>query len=351
MVKGHTLWNPAASVGGILRPKPIDCMVVFFILFNTLRLLTSVVLIEDIAPNNWIARSFIFEFPWDVGLAGLTLYLIGIAQTISQSHSVRGWLPSPVVIDIVGFSMLLVPIIIGIPLTIAAGALAERNLFAAEILVRVNYTAWFLWTGAFGAAVLYAALRLVSILKEHHKGSRHSQSYAAVEAGIYKIQSMAFIFTVSLWCFALFLLLFGILRDQIMRNKVVSIILGIFWTQLAQLSTLCVQILILCNPKFKRNPALRSKSSSGGTTDETTSSTRPDQNFGGSTIYAVTATFQDDDEAILNAIKENPSYNPYFPSSSSRNKSNTNFFNNSSKRRGSDSSYSSQVELTSFSAH
>ena len=75
----------------------------------SVRLVTSIVLLVDISPGNWIARScnyfslnfrvtllpemnschlVVYEISWSFGLAGITLYLIGIGQTISQVRGV-----------------------------------------------------------------------------------------------------------------------------------------------------------------------------------------------------------------------------------------------------------------------
>ncbi|KAI9498119.1 hypothetical protein BDB00DRAFT_499456 [Zychaea mexicana] len=353
--KGHTIWNGGTGTRGWLRPKPVDSMIIFFIMFNSLRLLSSVIIITDALPGNWIARSYLFEIPWDFGLGGITLYLIGIAQTISQSHSVSSWLPSPLVVDIFGSTALFLPFVCSVAVAVTAGALAESDLPTAEIFVRLTYIAWFLWTGIIGCSVFYAGVRLVRILRSYHKKARYGPKYTAVKSGIYRIQMMVASFVVCLWGFATFLLLYSILRDQIMTNTAANIFLSIPWHFLGGITTLVVQISVMVSPKSKSNPALKSKSSSGETnnaTSETGVSTAPDQeNVGGSTIGAVTTMFQDDNEAILNAIKASDSKHkqqssPYELSWANKKFSTHFFINKVPIRRASDAS--SQLELTSY---
>ncbi|KAI9245210.1 hypothetical protein BDA99DRAFT_528264 [Phascolomyces articulosus] len=335
-------------------------MLLLFVIFNTLRLVSSVILITDVLSTNWIARSYIFEVSWDFGLAGITMYLIGIAQTISQSHSVSGWLPRPSIVDFVGSMLLFLPFTTSLAFPISAGALAETNLPLAEIFVRLTYVAWFVWTGIIGGCVLYTGARLVRILLSYHKQSRHKSNHAAVRAGIFRIQIVVGLFTVCLWGFAIFLLLYSILRNAIMSNTGGNIFLSVLWTYLGGVTTLCLNISVMLNPKSKdKNAALKSKSSTtgsnnGGTSESGAISTLPDPNtgFGESTIGNGTATVQDDNEAIFNAIKANENAGRqswFYTQKPNRTKSKIGshfFINNVPIRRASNAS--SQLELTTY---
>ncbi|KAI9498117.1 hypothetical protein BDB00DRAFT_499450 [Zychaea mexicana] len=355
-LKGHTLWSHRGSGRGLLRPKPVDCMLSFFVLFDGARLATSVVLVTDAGAGNLLARSILYELPWSFGMAGITMYLLGIAQTISQSNSASGWLPSPTVVDIVGIIALLSPLI-GIPLTLAAGSIVHDDQQTAELLIRVSYCIWFIWTGGLGTAVLFAGDRLVRILRSHHKKLRQGSDDTAVKAGILKIQVAVAAFSICLWSFALVLLLYGILRNQIMENTIGSIFLGTAWNQFAGVTILIVEISIMASFKTGKNAALRSKKSTDGSgSDNTaTSTTQPDRRVGGqSTIGAMSATIQGDNEAILHALKTNNGDVHYNQQQYHQNEppkiNKTSFFSrNPTKRRQSEAS--SQMELTSYEHH
>ena len=120
------------------------------------------------------------------------------------------------IVDIVGTTAVLFPFITSLAFPITAGALAESNLPLAEVFVRLTYIAWSFWTGTVGAAVFFTGIRLVRILRAYHKQSRGNRNYAAVQAGIYKINLMIGLCSACLLGFATFLLLYSILRDQIM---------------------------------------------------------------------------------------------------------------------------------------
>ncbi|KAI9498121.1 hypothetical protein BDB00DRAFT_801225 [Zychaea mexicana] len=275
-VKGHRLFD-AASSKGCLRPKPIDCMLFSLMIFNLLRLLTSVILIADIA-DDMISRQFMFEFPWQFGYGAFALYLIGIAQTLADSHKAisTGWLPSPRVVDFIGSTFFLAPFIMNNIVAIIGGVYARSNLGVAEAMVRVLYVFWFLHCFLLGLAVLFAGMRLIRILNRHlSKFQASGPRFASVKTGIFKIRAVMCIISTCLIMFAIFLLMYGALRDQIMVNIPGSIFLGVIWNYLGPCATLCVEIAIIFNPRIGTDGIGNLKSSSGGektTTQEETQS-------------------------------------------------------------------------------
>lgn len=263
-IKGHTLFE-ANLAKGCFRPKPIDCMLLFIGLFNLLRLISSTVLIADICPD-MISRSFLFEFPWQFGFGSFALYLIGIAQTLADSHKViaNSWLPSPRLVDFIGGTIFLAPYIINNVMSLAAGILAERNLMLAQTFTRLLYIFWFIHCTSLSATVFFAGQRLIKILGAHlKKFNTTGPRYVAVQTGIFKIRAVMTIITICLMMFAVFLLIFGILRETIIVNKVGSIVLGAIWNFLGAVATTSVEIAIIFNPKIdESNNGLGLKSSS-----------------------------------------------------------------------------------------
>ncbi|KAG1447754.1 hypothetical protein G6F56_009159 [Rhizopus delemar] len=263
-IKGHQLFDASFSKG-CFRPKPIDCMLLFIVIFNFLRLLSSVMLIADFAPD-MVSRSFMFEISWQFGYGSFALYLIGIAQTLADSHRViaNSWLPSPKVVDAIGGTLFLAPFIINNCMSLAAGIMATRNLAMAVIFTRLLYVFWFIHCSSLGIAVLYAGLRLTHILESHLKkfNTTAGPRYTSIKTGIFKIRSVMSIIVICVWMFAVFLLLFGILRHMILISKAGSIVLGVMWNFLGAVSTLGVVIAILVNPKIDEPGSLGLKTSS-----------------------------------------------------------------------------------------
>ncbi|KAG1447207.1 hypothetical protein G6F46_005001 [Rhizopus delemar] len=230
-----------------------------------------------------ISRSFIFEFPWQFGYGSFALYLIGIAQTLADSHKViaNSWLPSPKVVDTISGTLFLAPFIINNCMSLAAGIMAERNLELAIVFTRLLYVFWFIHCSSLGIAVLYSGLRLTHILEGHLKkfNTTAGPRYTSIKTGIFKIRAVMGIIVICVWMFAVFLLLFGILRHLILVNKVGSIVLGTIWNFLGAVSTLGVVIAILVNPKIDENTSLGLKSSSAEKSATEKTSTTPNLTY------------------------------------------------------------------------
>ncbi|KAI9307365.1 hypothetical protein BJ944DRAFT_197765 [Cunninghamella echinulata] len=253
IIKGHRLFE-FGSAKGWLRPMPIDCMLFFLTIFNILRLITSVLLITNTARNNWIARSFTYEIAWQFGYGSFALYLIGIAQTLADSHKAisSGWLPSPKTVDFIGGTFFFAPFLLNNVCSLATGILAKSNIPVAIIFIRILYILWFIHCGSLGTAVLLAGWRLIRILNQHlakfhHSGSGERRA-TSIQNGIFKIKAVVIIIAICLYLFATFLLLYGALRDQIMTSTVGSLILSGIWNWLGALTTLAAQAAILFNP-------------------------------------------------------------------------------------------------------
>ncbi|KAI7879609.1 hypothetical protein K492DRAFT_188582 [Lichtheimia hyalospora FSU 10163] len=296
-IKGHRLWDYRRA-GGCLRPKPVDSMLVLLTFYNILRLVSSVILVVDVAPTNLIARSFLFEIPWQFGYGSFALYLVGIAQTLAESHKAvsTGWLPSAQVVDLLGSWFFLWPFVINNVCSIISGAFAYSNLYVAEVFARLLYGFWFLHDASLSGAVLFAGWRLVRILNSHlARFGKDGARYQAIKTGIFKIKMLVGIIIVCLMSFASFLLLYGILRDRIMTSTVGSVILAVIWTYLGPMTTVFVEAAIIINPKFEKNEALAANSSSG----TGNGSTFPSSTGETSTSYTapgVTMSFNDKEE-------------------------------------------------------
>ncbi|CAO3634819.1 unnamed protein product [Cunninghamella echinulata] len=279
--KGHRLFE-TGSGRGLLRPKPVDCLVTFITIFNSIRLLCALLLVIDNNPTNVLARSFLFEFSWHFGYGACALYLLGIAQTLSDSHKsmTQGWLPAPKIVDIIGISFMMGPVVLHNICSIAAGALAYTNLPVAEEFTNVLYGLWFMHTITLSFTVLFAGVRLVRILKNHlTKFPPTGERYKSIRLGIFKIQSLMSVISLCLGGYSVFLLVYAILRDQVTQNSVGSIAMAAIWNFWAPLATLIGEIALIVNPKLGENTDLGIK----GSSSDKTSRSNPLNMFSNST--------------------------------------------------------------------
>lgn len=138
--KGHRLWEQQDN--GRVRPKPIEAMLAFLMMFTILRIIDSLVLLTDAGSDNIIFRSFLYEIPWQFGFAGFSVYLIGIATTLAQSHQAisTGWLPSARQVDILAIFLVCSPFVTNNICSIGAGIAAQNHhYYAADIFTRTLY--------------------------------------------------------------------------------------------------------------------------------------------------------------------------------------------------------------------
>lgn len=137
--KGHRIWEQQDN--GRVRPKPIESMLTLLMMFNLLRIIDAIILLQDISPNI-IVRSFLFEVAWQFGFAAFAVYLIGIATTLAQSHQAisTGWLPSSRQVDFLAVFLIIAPFVTNNICSILAGVYAQQgNYYVADIMTRMLY--------------------------------------------------------------------------------------------------------------------------------------------------------------------------------------------------------------------
>ncbi|KAI9490862.1 hypothetical protein BDB00DRAFT_523824 [Zychaea mexicana] len=240
-------------------------MLLFLTIYNILRLVSSAILVSDAAAGNLMARQWFFEFAWPFGFGAFALYLIGIAQTLADSHKAisTGWLPSPLIVDIVGSSIFLAPIIINEPTSVITGYLSTYNVRAADILVRVHYSVWAVHCVALTTTVMYSGMRLVRILNTHlEKINPGGPRYDGIKTGIVKIRAVMLCIAICLSTFAAMMVLYSILRDKIMTSTVGNMALSGVWMLLGPVTTFFVECAVAFTPKSANIFKFGSKSTS-----------------------------------------------------------------------------------------
>lgn len=254
--KGHRLWEQQDN--GHVRPKPIEAMLAFLMMFTLLRIVDSLVLLTDAGGDNIIFRSFMYEIPWQFGFAGFSVYLIGIATTLAQSHQAisTGWLPSARQVDILAVFLVCSPFVTNNICSIGAGVAAQNHdFYAADIFTRTLYAFWSLYCFTLTVAVLYSGTRLVNIMSRHiRKFSTSNNSgntrLAAIKNGRSKIVIIMLAIAACVISFALLLLMYGIFRNSIMTHLAASIVIGTIWNFLGPSAITFVEIAIATNPRL-----------------------------------------------------------------------------------------------------
>jgi hypothetical protein len=191
--------------------------------------------LADVRLDHTLFTAF-FQFPV------LTFFSPAFQPPQSHKSTARQWLPSIKTVDRIGLTFLCLPFIINNVCAIASGVLGATHLGTAEIFIRLLYVFWFWHCGSLAAAVIYAGIKLVRLLQTHLKKfksaiSSSSSQAQKIQAGMFKIRSLVGVLFLALGGFAIFLLLYGLLRDQIIQSVPGSYALCALWNFLGPLAS------------------------------------------------------------------------------------------------------------------
>ncbi|CAO3648412.1 unnamed protein product [Cunninghamella blakesleeana] len=216
--------------GTIPRPKPIESMGLFGIFFNVFRLTHASILISDVAKSAML-RSFLFEFPWQMGIAALTCYLFGVVHTLANSSSViyMSWVKSQMFVDMAFITIIIIPFLTINPLSITAGHYADQgDLNEAIAWTETIYYLWLIYTFVLGSLVLIAGLRLLSLLKKHllTKNNGHRENTEKMKNGARKVKVIITIGCFCLWTFSIMIAIYATSRHSVMLDPHFSVVLA-----------------------------------------------------------------------------------------------------------------------------
>ncbi|KAL1926794.1 hypothetical protein VTP01DRAFT_5440 [Rhizomucor pusillus] len=238
---------------GFPRPKPIEAMGLFGIIFNFLRMIHAAIMVSDAAPNVAF-RSFIFEFPWQFGIAALACYMFGVAHTLSDSSKViyEAWIRIPKLVDGICVLVITTPFISNNICSIAAGVFALRgnNELAAKFTSALYYL-WTFYTGFLALLILYAGIRLLRLLSHHLLQRKDDRvDIAKIKLGALKVKIIILTGFGCLALFAVVLGLYGALRDPIQENTAYNLTIAMLWTYDGVIATAFIEFSVILNPRI-----------------------------------------------------------------------------------------------------
>ncbi|CAO3625029.1 unnamed protein product [Cunninghamella blakesleeana] len=239
-----------------LRPRAMEAVVFFMSIFNTVRLIQSVVIITD-TVQNIIFRQFIFEFGYELGFTTLTTYLYGVTHALRESDRAifDQWISSPKYVDIFCTLAIVAPFFTNTISSLGAGISAYYgNYDLANIFVQVLYTVWIVHCIVIATATLVSGLRLVSILETHIKRKEEAQAaidVSKVQLGAQKVKIIAFTSSICLYLYTGVSLTYATIRYKIHTHIVWNLIFCISWNGLGIIASILVSFAVILNPKMK----------------------------------------------------------------------------------------------------
>ncbi|CAO3608015.1 unnamed protein product [Cunninghamella echinulata] len=284
-----------------LRPRAMESIILFMSLFNSVRLIQSIIIITDNVQNIFF-RQFIFEFGYELGYTTLGCYLFGIVHALRESDRVifEQWIKSPKLVDISCTLLIVAPFITNTICSLGAGISAlNGNHELANHFTQALYTVWTLHCLVLSSLTLISGWRLVRILEQHIKKKEETQTVidvSKVQLGAQKVKIIALTSSICLYLYSGVSLTYATIRYKIHTNIVWNMIFCISWNGLGLVASILIAFAVILNPKMKLT-LLFSYGSSGAARSEGTgvisskfSSTKKDKKLDNTTVVGGSTT-------------------------------------------------------------
>ncbi|CAO3633893.1 unnamed protein product [Cunninghamella echinulata] len=261
--------------GKIPRPKPIESMLFFGVLFNILRCANAAILLTDTARYP-IFRAIMFELPWQIGIAALSSYLFGVVHTLSNSsrHLYTTWVGSQLTVDIASLSVLAIPFLTINPVAIIAAHYAEiGNIDSATKWTQAIYILWLIYTFVLGSLVLIAGIRLIRLLKVHllaQESENNDDTITKIQLGATKVKIIIGIACFCLWAYSIMIALYAFCRHEIMLSPPFTIVITALALFNGPLATTIIEFALVLNVSIINGLGHISFGSSQGSRSQTT---------------------------------------------------------------------------------
>ncbi|CAO3633889.1 unnamed protein product [Cunninghamella echinulata] len=228
--------------GKIPRPKPIE-----------IRIINASILITDIGRNA-ILRAVLFEIPWQFGMTALSCYFFGVCHTLANSsrHLYNSWVGSQSAVDIVGFVVISLPIIVINIVSIVAGYYAQiGDVDNATKWTEAIYYSWGAFDFIIGSMILISGLRLLRLLKGHllTQGNLR-ENIIKIKLGATKVKIIIVIGCACLWGYCVVITLYASSRYYIMLDTPYTIVITSITLFNGPLATCIIEFAIILNIKL-----------------------------------------------------------------------------------------------------
>ncbi|KAI9304405.1 hypothetical protein BJ944DRAFT_266891 [Cunninghamella echinulata] len=238
--------------GKVPRPRPIESMGLFGILFNLCRMIQCIILVTDVAP--WpVFRLILWDLVWQFGISVFSCYFFGVSQTLALSNKViyNAWVRSEKAIDIFCLITIALPFTLPTIFNIMSGYYATiGDIDNANIYFQVDYYIWGILPFLIGIYILLAGIRLVTLIGEHLLSQSDRRNIAKLKAGAFKVK-----LTITFGCLTLFFLssvsfIYAAGHYTVMNDTKFSIALLACMYFAGPVTTIVKVLVVLLNPNI-----------------------------------------------------------------------------------------------------
>ncbi|OZJ06616.1 hypothetical protein BZG36_00311 [Bifiguratus adelaidae] len=272
VVKGHFIWDLRRQRRGLLRPKPLECRLLFMNIFNVFRFIFSFIILYDVLPS-YAWRSVFFEFPWMMAQVGITLYFLGVASTVPEvcrfdmaipeariDQSFSKWLPTPTQVDTLGFILLIAPFFTNTLIALVSGIVADRTppnvpQVVAAHLITAQYVCWSFWEFVVMGGIIYFGYKLNWIIQQQLQDDPTDigetwriEKKRTLRVGLLRIRILLILTAVILLFYGAGMLVFAIIRENILSHMVASKVISVLYNLAVPLQTIITVTTLAIKP-------------------------------------------------------------------------------------------------------
>ncbi|ORZ08362.1 hypothetical protein BCR42DRAFT_424979 [Absidia repens] len=234
------------------RPKPIESMCLFGILFNIVRVVHAAVIIADVGRSP-ILRLFLFDQCWVFAFSAFTCYVFGVAQTLLNSNRVLydAWLSSPITVDAICMIATILPFVFMNLGAIGSGYYASTNdINSAYVFLRVGYYCAMVYTFILGVLVIYAGRRLTGLISDPvliHSNIRITNT--KLQASSFKVKVTVICGSFCLWSMGIIACVYASIRITITTNYILAMLFSSFISFVGPGVTSIIMVALFLSPK------------------------------------------------------------------------------------------------------
>ncbi|KAI8642375.1 hypothetical protein BD408DRAFT_443572 [Parasitella parasitica] len=257
-VRKFRIFDFNSPIPFIIRPKPIESMLLFGSISNFLDALHCIVTITNPDALELVAEEvpkvFLAHLPWQFGICSFSCYLFGIAHTVCNSNQLVGknWYRMSLRIDIICTVFIILPFITTNVCSIAViASYLQFHIEAGLIFQGVLYYQWMVYWSILAAMIFIAGLRLIKILKEHLRNQIEAGNETHVQKiknGLLKVRMTMAISISSMLLFIFIRYSYDLMREQLENNYGVTLGFTIVILYHRTLATTLVVMTVLLNP-------------------------------------------------------------------------------------------------------
>ncbi|KAI9276443.1 hypothetical protein BY458DRAFT_505930 [Sporodiniella umbellata] len=239
-----------------IRPRPLQSLFVFGIIFTILRIISLTLIITNASPSP-ILTAFLYELPWQFGICALACYIFGIAHIVSNTCSMTNHYSVLHTnrVDLVFTLQTVCPFVLNNAFSIIAAVYAEKgNYSLAKAFTNGLYYMWTIHCIFLCLCSLYFGYGLMVLLKAHLRNQENQDEddskIQKIQNAIFRAKMLVLNTALTLFIFSVLKCIYSTFRLSLLKNEFYSYIMAAIWTFDGTFASAFVCLTLIINPKY-----------------------------------------------------------------------------------------------------